>query len=131
MADLITVEGGPDLADGQIGLLEEHPAHPLDKEAGTRRVIVIKGDEKCGKAQVARTPAVLSALNDRRIVEVGTGFEAKVTAEDQRQLRKLADDASKAQKAADAKPENMELQQVATSARTALEDHEQVMASKL
>lgn len=131
MADLITVQGGPDLADGQIGLLEEHPQHPMDKDAGARRVIVIKNDEKCGTAKVARTPAVLSALNDRRIVEVGQMSEPKVTSEDQRQLTKLTEEANKAQKAADAKPGDQELQQKATVALASLQDHETVLASKL
>lgn len=58
MADLITVEAARD--DGRVALWEKDPAHP-DGE-----VFIASGT---GRHEVARTPAVLRALAEGRLIE--------------------------------------------------------------
>lgn len=58
MADLITVEATRE--DGRVALWEKHPDHP-DGE-----VFVAGGN---GRHEVARTPAVLRALAEGRLIE--------------------------------------------------------------
>jgi len=59
MVDLITVCAG--LNDGRIAIWDRHPDHPGGE-------LILAGDGS--EARAARTPAVLRALADGRLVEV-------------------------------------------------------------